>query len=1733
MRSTHWRCLTALCISLVACGGLFAVEFSVKPEQVLPLGDEMDVSPGPGVMAVHGSTLAIKAPGKVIVCKYGHDGWQIDHVLENDGIEAAAGNVSVWGGGWGSAVAVSLENGAMIGDEVVSLNGVARWPPVAVGESGDRPRVAVGNDYFDRSSQEWSRAGDFAITGLDSVVHTSSGFYCIAGSSVYHPVPYAAPWHIGYVTPHGSVLDAAGAKRFYCSVRLKVHRISNSDQPLIGGKSVGASGRVSFHGDVVAWVKNEKARFSLRWRNFSRFWGVDHVCQTDGESAVAVVTDGQRVFAVAGTNLYVFDLTDAMDHWDNYPGNCYPPSAPSITIERAGDQYTNTMPTWKLERPGMPGPHTFRIHVYYGQGRVTTTPFVDEADSFTLPKQIHDQHGDGSYHIEVSVKLGDYLFSPWVSNSSQAVTVDTVAPESPFDLAPEYTNAMQPMWTWSAHEEGDAPEYFEVKLSGEGRIWHAHEVDVKRWAVSQDLDEGGYTLQVRTRDKAGNDSSWATKSVHVDRTAPRSPAGLTGNGPITDTTTMPGWHWSDSSNTTWVCRWSKNGGGNSEVSVSSNEFTLVRPDGDGDGTYQLSVAAKDRAGNQSEWCSPVGVGVNRPVKPPTVSGPTPTNSLRPTWEWSSGGYGSGWYRWQVAVHDAAEPLIESQGSVTAFTPDDDLDPGLYVITVWERNQDGQGQEWSEPTSHLIRIDVEPPQAPAVAGDALADSPYARWTWTPGGGGGAGKYQWSYTEDFSEVIGFGAVVAYEPAEHLHDGLHTLYVRERDAAGNWSDSGSADIQVDSPPLPPLVDPAQLVTNDTTPSWTVTSGGNGADVFRWRLGSEGDYNKLTGNTIELAPLEDGEYTLYVSERDDSDQWSADGTAVLTVDTVPPEPPTLLRFGSSHTNDHQALSWRWSWGLGGSYDLEYLLTYPDSSIREGGLEGNSGTLVAVKPDQGDWQDGTYTMRVGAKDAAGNSAWAELAIVLDRVKPSQPDVNAASPYKVAQWHVRGSEESKYFYYNVDNSDPSYLQSIELENGEGDIVLPSLTEGQHTLRVQQEDLAGNVSDFAECSMMVDKTAPVLHAGLVGSQVTNHKRPAVWWECDDNDLASIRFEIGSGSAVEVEEPSAKGEFVPESDLSHGHHSLRVIAVDMAYNETAVEVDVDVDLEGPSPVVFKSGPILTNAATAEWEWTPAESDDGIEEYRLRLDSSAEWQVVKNRTYGHAVDENVQVELTLEVQQRDQAGNWSESSIKTIVVDRIPPVKPVVTGESPTANPTPSWTWQVEDGVVLSRWWSPSIQQGVPATGNEMAYTPAEGLATGSYTLFVQVRDAAGNWSEPASYVIAVDRDPARPPVVTGPAITMDTTPGWSWTSGGGGIGTYRWRQCDGDDWQIGTVTGFEATKDLEDGDHSLMVQERDDVGNWSASGSFTIQVVTDFVDFEPRCVAIEGGEFTQGDQHGIGGPEEGPTRSVTLTRGYAVGMTEVSHAAYAVMLNWALDPNRDGNGDDAHIQVVDDGARVLNLGGEVHVLVDLDDDDCALDWDGSAFRTSGEPGSYPSATPMREVSWYGALFYCWALNAAHGHSQPIKLSSWSVDHAVTGYRLPTEAEWAFAARAGREGDRFNWTLRELPDEQNRPIVGWEESHAVLGADAAAQVGSSARNDYGLHDMAGNLWEWCSDRYAADAFEGGAVTDPLVSGGGTDRVVRGGSWANTNVLLRNAVRGGADPSAGQRHIGFRVVIPDVEED
>lgn len=264
--------------------------------------------------------------------------------------------------------------------------------------------------------------------------------------------------------------------------------------------------------------------------------------------------------------------------------------------------------------------------------------------------------------------------------------------------------------------------------------------------------------------------------------------------------------------------------------------------------------------------------------------------------------------------------------------------------------------------------------------------------------------------------------------------------------------------------------------------------------------------------------------------------------------------------------------------------------------------------------------------------------------------------------------------------------------------------------------------------------------------------------------------------------------------------------------------------------------------------------------------------------------------------------------------------------------------------------------------------------------------------------------------------------------------------------------------------------------------------------PKMVVIPAGSFQMGSEKGEQGRPEGPVHDVSIQRQFALARTETTLAEFRHFI-------------DATGYSAERNCRTF----------------VEEQWQNSSAHDWMNPGpgvAYSDDGPVVCVSWRDAVAYTNWLSEVSGHR----------------YRLPSEAEWEYAASAGSDADYF-WganaadgcRFANMYDESSARSItfSWAAVTCEDGWETLAPVASLAANDFGLHDMLGNVWEWTADCYVAPYQE---RVDPQTAYLDADaacdrRTVRGGSWMTRPSRQRLAFRGRDPEDARMSYFGFRV--------
>lgn len=314
------------------------------------------------------------------------------------------------------------------------------------------------------------------------------------------------------------------------------------------------------------------------------------------------------------------------------------------------------------------------------------------------------------------------------------------------------------------------------------------------------------------------------------------------------------------------------------------------------------------------------------------------------------------------------------------------------------------------------------------------------------------------------------------------------------------------------------------------------------------------------------------------------------------------------------------------------------------------------------------------------------------------------------------------------------------------------------------------------------------------------------------------------------------------------------------------------------------------------------------------------------------------------------------------------------------------------------------------------------------------------------------------------------------------------------------GIKILQNIRTGSHQVKIETDDKTKNKPVmviknSASAVSFHFPSKISVPENMVYVEGGSFQMGSDAGDG--DEQPVHTVRVNDFY-MSKYEVTHAEYIEFLNSrGVSGNGSYNGNE---------------------LIDMDDGYCAIGYRGGEFYFKGSSKADKSNCPLIEVTWYGAVEYCNWLSDQAGLTKvyTIYIGAVDCDWDANGYRLPTEAEWEYAARGGNKSRGYRYSGSNTIDE-----VAWHDGNS---GDETHPVGQKRPNELGIHDMSGNVWEWCWDWYDSDYYSESPTNNPTGPSSGSYRVLRGGGWHSNAGYCRAATRSHINPTIGSTYSGFR---------
>ena len=344
----------------------------------------------------------------------------------------------------------------------------------------------------------------------------------------------------------------------------------------------------------------------------------------------------------------------------------------------------------------------------------------------------------------------------------------------------------------------------------------------------------------------------------------------------------------------------------------------------------------------------------------------------------------------------------------------------------------------------------------------------------------------------------------------------------------------------------------------------------------------------------------------------------------------------------------------------------------------------------------------------------------------------------------------------------------------------------------------------------------------------------------------------------------------------------------------------------------------------------------------------------------------------------------------------------------------------------------------------------------------------------------------------------------------------------------------------------------------------------ISSQSGMISIPAGVFQMGDHIGFVDPQhptdELPIHQVSISA-FSIGKYDITVQQYSDYLNTALSQG---------LITVSNGSVYLKGGKDILYKTSQAYQYSTISWDGSKFSVLDNRGSHP----VTGVTWYGAAAYSNWLSLKDGYQPCYDTTSWVCDFSKNGYRLPTEAEWEYAARGGQSNPYFNYPWGNDADKTRANWPGSGDPYETGSQPGTTPVGfydgqlhkksdfgwpgsqetyqtSNGANGFGLYDMAGNVWQWVNDWYVQNYYSTSPSANPagptmaqasLMPDGKPYHGLRGGSWYNgeTVTYQNQSVDNGhsrvsnRDPAyylgpgefqEANDEIGFRIVRPNSQ--
>ncbi len=1104
-------------------------------------------------------------------------------------------------------------------------------------------------------------------------------------------------------------------------------------------------------------------------------------------------------------------------------------------------------------------------------------------------------------------------------------------------------------------------------------------------------------------------------------------------------------------------------------------------------THYWRVRAVDGENQKGDWSEVSSLSVNWGA----VSGLSPANSASttdttPTFSWNTV-TGADSYEIQIAGSQNGLPNAAAVSVIGTAT----YTPGTVLTNntthYWRvRAVDGDGQQGAWSTEHSLEVAIGTVSglSPSNGASTTDTTPGLSWNAVDG----AARYEIQIADSPEGLPNAAAVPVtgtnYTPGTVLtNNTTHYWRVRAVDGEnqkGDWSEVSSLSVNWGA--VSGLRPSDEISTTDTTPdfSWNPVTG---ADSYEIQIADspEGLPNaaavSVTGTNYTPETVLTNNTTHYWRVRavDGDNQkgaWSA-MSSLNVMGTV----SGLSPVNKAETADTTP-TFRW-YALDGADSYEIQIAGSQMGLNsatavpvngtnytpETALTNNKTHYWRVRAVDGDTQRGDWSTAHSLEVKWGTISWLSPSngTSTTNTKPllSWGTVTGAVNYEV---QIADSEGGVANSVAIDVTDASYTPATALTNLQ-----------THYWQVRAKNANGQYGPWSAIHSLEVNWGAIDGLSPSDRSTTTDTTPALSWNAVSGaagyevQIADSEGGVANSVAIDVTDAS----YTPSTALTNNQtHYWRVRAKDGdgQYGAWSAVQNLTVNIGAVSGLSPANGSATTDTTPGlSWNAVP-----GAVSYEIQIAgsqnglNSATAVPVTGTNYTPAADlmsNKVHYWRVRAVDGEKQRGDWSTAHSLNVqgTVGGLSPAD----GES-TADTTPDFSWNTVTGAD-----SYEIQIAGSQAGLDTAlihstpaenYTPAAAL-TNNATHYWRVRAVYGSssqkglWSTAHSLSVKWGAISWLSPADG--ASTADTTPNFSWDAVVGAA-HYEIQIADSQDGLPGaaavSVTGAAAytpgTALTNNTTHYWRVRAVDSSGQAGSWSEAYSLVLTD------GFVYVEGGSFQMGSD---GHAWEKPVHQVTVSPFY-MSKYEVTQGEWRDVMK------------------------------------------------------SSPSGFSGDNLPVEQVSWSDAVKYCNALSVQKGLTPVYTINGTSVtaNWSADGYRLPTEAEWEYAARGGKASKGYLYAGSDNTDE-----VGWYSSNS---GQSTHPVSGKAPNELELYDMSGNVREWCWDWYGA--YSSGSQSDPRGPASGSNRVNRGGSWFNSDGDLRSTYRSSLGPGSSYDDLGFRLV-------